>query len=1007
MFPCNRGDDSAVPPAMLDAMPHTHALVHHDHLHLADRLLRECYEPVADLAIEAWRTSEPVPFSKRRSGTHLRLVAGDRWGKLFDCAWFRFRGKVPASAAGRPVVLLIDVNGELLLVDDAGTPQCGLTCVSSEYDKTLGKPGKREVPFLARAKGGETVDLWADGGCNDLFGKFQGEGSVVEARIAVLKPTVKALAYDVEVLGDLAAHLPEASPRRAAIMAVLDEVARLLTVIDESTAVRARAMLAPLLAQRGGEPPLRFSAIGHAHLDLAWLWPLRESHRKTARTIATALRNLERDPDYVVGFSQPQQFQWLKDDHPALFRQLAKRVAEGRVEPQGAMWVESDTNLVSGESLARQLLHGQRAWKRWFGRISRMCWLPDVFGYSAALPQLLRQAGVEWFQTTKLSWNKVNTFPHHTFRWRGLDGSEVLAHMPPEGTYNSSGRPRALLQAQKSFRDADASDRALMLFGIGDGGGGPGEEHLERLARIKDLAGLPSVEQETAERFFQRIDRQRERYAAWDGELYLERHQGTYTTQGRLKRWNRRLEWAMRACEISASRALAAGAAYPAEALERIWKEVLLHQFHDILPGSSITRVYTESEARSAALMKEVEDLTAKTDAIWLPRGAGHAAINDLSWSRSGWVQANGWKHVTAPALSAAIISDKPAIDALTATASLLENTHLRARFAKDGRLISLWDKDHQRETLAAPGNDLLCFADDGDAWDFPMDYMMKKPERATLVSAKARIDGPFALLTQVWRVGASTLTQRITLASGSRRLDFRTTTEWRERRRMLRVRFPTTIRAETARCEIQFGSIARPTHANTSWDAARFEVCAHSWVDLSEHGYGVALLNDGKYGHRLDGGVLDLCLLRSPGNPDPEADQGDHLYTYSLYPHAGDHVAGGVMREAHDLNVPLRVVPLKRGAADGAVPSLVSVDHPDVVVAAVKRSEDGDDLIVRVHESAGGTARARLRFSVPVRGVAVVNLLEEEPKALRLRDGAVDLELPPFAVRTLRLHLG
>jgi alpha-mannosidase len=438
--------------------------------------------------------------------------------------------------------------------------------------------------------------------------------------------------------------------------------------------------------------------------------------------------------------------------------------------------------------------------------------------------------------------------------------------------------------------------------------------------------------------------------------------------------------------------------------LERIWKEVLLHQFHDILPGSSITRVYHEAEARSAAMMSEITALTATADRCWLPHGSGHAAVNDCSWSRTAWVKTSSWHRLTVPALGARLVNGTYVVDDLTATAERLENAHLCARFSSDGRLTSLWDKDHRREVLSAPGNDLLCFRDSGDAWDFPMDYLTSPPERPTLESATATIDGPQAIITQVWRIGTSTLTQQVTLTSGSRRLEFRSTADWRERKRMLRVRFPVAVHTETARCEIQFGSIARPTHSNTSWDAARYEVCAHTWVDLSEHGYGVALLNDCKYGHRLDGSVLDLNLLRSPEFPDPEADQGMHAFTYAIYPHVGDHVAGGVLHEAHDLNAPLRIVALKPGRNTEAANSFITVDHPQVVISAVKCSEDGDDIIIRLYESAGGTARTMVHFAIPIRQAAIVNLLEEEPQPVKIHQQSIELELPPFAVRTVRL---
>lgn len=979
-------------------MPALHAYARHDAVAFAERLLEERWREVAQLAIEAWCSPEPLPFARRREGTHRSLAVGESWGRLFDCAWFRFAGTIPESAADQPVVLLLDVNGELLVVDDDGAPLRGLTNQTSTFDLSLGKPGKRALPWRDAAIAGEAVAVWADGGANDLFGFLKGEGRIAEARIAVLRPAVQALGWDVEVLAELERALPD-GPRKARIGAGLHDAIRAWDGSD-ATATRLRADLAPLLGERGGERSLRLSAVGHAHIDLAWLWPLRETRRKTARTLATVLANQERFPGYVFGISQPQQLAWIEADHPALFARVRAAVAAGRIECQGAMWVESDTNLVSGESLVRQVLHGQRAWRRWFGRTARTCWLPDVFGYSAALPQILQQAGVDWFMTTKLSWSTVNRFPHHTFRWRSPDGSEVLAHLPPEGTYNSSARPGALLAAERSFQDAASSDRALIVFGIGDGGGGPGEEHLERLARERDLAGLPTVEQEPAEAFFARIDHDRGRYAAWSGELYLEKHQGTLTTQGRLKHLNRRLEWALRRTEIACARAWLGGAAWPQVRLATIWQEVLLHQFHDILPGSSITRVYREAEARSSALLDELAAMSAAADRS-LP--AGTQVVNDLAWERRGWIRtADGWRRVRVAGLAAVPLPAADAIAAPSATATRLENEHLRATFAADGRLASLWDKDHGREALAGPGNDLLCFDDPGDAWDFPMDYQRRRCERPALVSATPSVDGPEACLEQVWRLGASTITQRVVLATGSRRLEFRTGVDWQERGRMLRVRFPCAVRAEAARCEIAVGSIARPTHANTSWDAARFEVPAHAWVDLSERGYGVALLNDGKYGHRLDGDVHDLALLRSASYPDPEADRGAHRFTYAIYPHPGDHVTGRVLEEAHDLNEPLRLAAGDGGRAPAG--QLVAVDRPGVAVMAVKRSEDGGDLVVRLAETTGATQGVVLACAVPIREARIGNLLEEAGAALTGDAGSVRLDLPPWSIRTVLL---
>ena len=986
-------------------MPFPHDLARPDHRHLAAKLHDQAFTSAADLHIELWRTPEPVPFAQRRRGQRQVVKPGDRWGtNLFDCAWFHFTGRVPNSARGRQIVALIDMGGELLVVDAKGNPDRGLTCIASDFDLSLGMPGKRIMPLLARSRGGEAIELWGDGANNDLFGKLRHGGAIVEARIATVRPALRALAWDWEVLADLLAALPDQEPRKSALRQVLDAWAPKLSQPDDATVAAARTALAPLLAARGAPNRPTVSCIGHAHLDLAWLWPLRETRRKAARTLSTALRNIETYPDYIFGLSQPQQLAWIEVDHPALFRQVVRRLREGRIEPQGAMWVESDTNLVSGESLVRQLVQGQRAWRRYAGRTMRMCWLPDVFGYSAALPQLLCQAGVEWFQTIKLSWSRVNAFPHHTFRWQGLDGSEVLAHLPPEGTYNSAARPSSLRKAVSEFRDATRSDRMLLPFGIGDGGGGPGEEHLERLARLTDLDGVPRTVCEPAEQFFSRIDQDRSVFATWRGELYLECHQGTFTTQGRLKRLNRQLEWRLRSAETACTRAWLSGETWPQDRFDRIWREVLLHQFHDILPGSSIGRVYREAEARSLDILAELDGLIATADAA-LP--AGTWVVNDLSWSRQGWLCAGDrWHRVEAAGLACVSLGEACAEPGagLTAHDNLLDNGIVRARFADDGRLRSLTLLEGGRETLAAPGNDLLCFADSGDAWDFSMDYLRQEARRPVLVITRTMIAGPEAIIEQTWRIGVSTITQRIVLAAGSRRLEFRTVVDWQERGCMLRVRFPTTVDPGEARCAVAFGSLARPTHANTSWDAARYEVPAHEWVDLSERGFGVALLNDGKYGYRLDGGVLDLALLRSPGFPDPDADRGAHVFTYAIYPHAGDHADGAVVREAHDLNHPLRVGHGSRGGKADPSPIAI-IDHPDVAVSAVKRSDDGDDLVVRIHETHGTRATLHLRTTIALRGAAQTDLLEEHPKALPKRARVVEVEMPPYAVRTLRLQ--
>ncbi len=985
---------------------------------LTDRLRQAIFTPLVDLKVTAWVTREPVSFAERRSGTRLELRPGDKWGDLLDCAWFHFEGTVPAAAAGKTVVLLIDLNGEACVVDAAGTPVLGLTTVNSDYEAGTGKPGKRVVRLAEPAKGGETISLWAEAGANDLLGLLPENGVLKEAAVAVRHREVEALAYDWEVLHELMTGLPPASPRQHRIRAALRRAALVLDRIDEDEARAARAILAPELARKGGDPSLRISAVGHAHLDLAWLWPIRETIRKGIRTFATALDLMDRYPDYVFGASQPQLYQWIKDRVPPLWSRLRTRVAEGRWEPQGAMWVEADTNLPGGESLVRQILYGKRLFRREFGAEINHLWLPDVFGYSGCLPQLLRQAGVEYFMTTKLAWNIVNKMPHHTFIWKGIDGSAVLAHMPPESTYNSAASPKSILKAETEFLDKDASDRCLLIHGIGDGGGGPGEEHLERLARERDLAGLCPVAQEPAARFFERLEADRDKLADWNGELYFEYHQGTYTTQGRNKRANRKTEIAMREAEWQAARALwTAARPYPGEAFERLWKETLLYQFHDILPGSSIARVYSESLERYRVMNEEIAKLTDEAEDAFAEElgSAGLArpalATNSLSFNREEIRRVGDrWYHVSVPPMGYALFDlEAPAAVCAPPEAApdRLENDVLRVRFNADGSLSSVLDKENGREALApgAAGNRLAVYRDPGHAWDFPMDYDERAPEPFVLRSTEAGVDGPRAWIRQAYAYGASALVQEVSLKSGSRRLDFRTEVDWRESGRMLRTSFPVAVRSDHVTCDIQFGTIERPTHRNTSWDKAKFEVCCHRFMDLSDPGYGVALLNDCKYGHKALGNVLDLNLLRSPGYPDPAADKGRHEFTYALFPHAGDHRRGRVIQAAAELNVPLRCRAIAPGS--GTLPargSFLAVDAPGIMVEAVKKGEADEGLIVRLYEAYGQATSAVLQVGHPLARAEVVDLLEENGRPVQVAAGKVNLTFRPFEIKSLRI---
>ncbi|SHE41180.1 alpha-mannosidase [Caldanaerobius fijiensis DSM 17918] len=985
-----------------------------------NRIFNAIYEKVAELNIKAWVTPEPVPYEERQKGEEKTLKIGDKWGNLWDCAWFHFTGVVPESLKGKKVVLLIDINGEACIVDENGCPLQGLTNVNSDFDYSLGRPGKRVVPVAERAKGGEIIDIWADAGCNDLFGKYKGNGTIKEAHIAICNEEMRKLYYDFEVLYELMQQLPEDKARHQRILNALNEASMELKNYTEEEAARARSILAVELNKKGGDPSLTISAIGHAHIDLAWLWPIRETIRKGARTFSTALMMMDKYPDYVFGASQPQLYVWIKERYPQLYEKIKKRVAEGRWEPQGAMWVEADTNISGEEALVRQILYGKRFFRSEFNKDIKILWLPDVFGYTGSLPQILKKSGVDYFSTIKLSWSIFNQHPHHTFYWQGIDGSKVLVHMPPEGTYNSSAAPRAIAKAEKEYLDKSVSDNCLLVFGIGDGGGGPGEEHLEYLLREKNLDGIAPVKQEPTIDFFKKLEKNASRYKTWTGELYLERHQGTYTTQARNKRYNRKMEIALRDLEFIAGLAhVLLGYRYPQEEIERIWKEVLLYQFHDILPGSSITRVYNESLERYEILLNKVKELTeeackAIAGAVDIKASSDPFIVfNTLSWERSDWIKLDGkWIKVILPPMGYMVVdacAETRIEQILSASDKALENDLLRVEFSEDGTIISIYDKENQKEVIpeGCRANRLAVYEDIGDAWDFPINYDEKAPDFFKLVSAKGYIDGPEAILEHEYVYGESRLSQKVILTAGSRRIDFVTKVDWRESGKMLRTSFPVNVFADETTCNIQFGSIKRPTHRNTSWDMAKYEICAHKWVDMSQRDYGVALLNDCKYGHKVYENILDLNLLRSSSYPDPIADRAEHHFTYSLYPHAGDHVAGEVMKMGYELNTPLKAIRVDTKGRQGVlsdVKSFIKVDKDSVIIEAVKKAEDDEDLIVRLYESTGSGVKARIYFDFAVKEVKLVNLLEEHLADVDVKNNSVELEFKPFEIHTLKV---
>ena len=987
---------------------------------LFNRIEDEIYKPVADLKLTAWKTNEPVPFKDRINGEKAELNIGDKWGDLFDCAWFYMFGNIPQSAANKKIVLLVDLSGEACVVDNDGNPIQGLTTYSSLYDFSLGTPGKKIIPIAGKAQPGAEIKIWLDAGNNDLFGNLKNNGTVRQACIAVCNEELRQLYYDFQVLYELSQQLEKTTARYEQIRYALYRVSVVLNELTPEEIKEAREILAPELARKNGDSSLSVSAMGHAHIDLAWLWPIRETIRKGARTFSNVLMVMDKYPDFKFGASQPQLYQWMKEHYPVLYERIKAKIKQNRWEVFGGTWVEIDTNLPGSEALVRQFLYARQFFKEEFDAEIDYLFLPDTFGYTGALPQIMKKSGINYFITIKLSWDELNTYPHHTFIWKGIDGSDVLVHMPPEGTYNSSAAPRAIKKAEADYLDKAVSENCLMLYGIGDGGGGPGYEHLERLKREKNLAGIAPVRQEFISTFLQRLEKDRHKLHTWNGELYLGRHQGTLTSQGLIKKYNRSMELALRDLEFTSVLAsVFTGKKYPAEQIETIWKQVLLYQFHDIITGDSITRVFEEAYKHYPVLLKETNDLdeSAQNAVLRQINTSGFikpvVVFNSLCWQRKEWLKIDEkWHFVQIPPLGYTVIEGDKAESSfpeLNVNENLLENEILRIEFSSEGTIVSIFDKEHQKQVLSpkTEANLLTVYHDDGDAFDMSLDYHQQIAGYFKLESSEYVLDGPKCIVKQVRNFGQSKLYQFISLTAGSRRIDFETRVDWKESNKMLRASFPVDVYAREAFFEIQFGHIKRPTHSNTNWDIAQYEVVAHRWADLSDRTYGVALLNDCKYGYKVKENVLDINLLRCTHWPAIHSDVGDHDFLYALYPHAGDHISANVIQLGYELNIPLQTAACnsQTGKLDQQF-SFVEIDAENIIIESIKKAQDNEDIIIRLYEADGISSDCNIQFNLNVNDIHLTNLMEEKIKHLNVIDQKVTLDFKAFEIHTIRLIL-
>ncbi len=1015
------------------------------------------------------------------------IAMGDHWLAQFDhTQMFRATVTIPESFAGRQPLLVLDLGGEGQIRID-GKIVSGIVSYEDKRDGLgLFRQNRSRVVVPAQYGPGDSFTVEAecclnflDTGYNlsDTQSSPLVEYTLRTAFIAVADEELEGYTFDLATVMEAmdCFENPLATFESSNARVLNGTVHKMMKALNADSYLHEKLFAAAMASVNELElefdfPRLKASLpaaaaalkaglesiphkahamvkfVGHSHIDTAWLWPLKESVRKCGKTFSNVLDLMNRYPEFIFACSQPQLFEYAEEFYPELFEQIKQRVAEGRIELIGNAWVEMDANVPSGESLVRQLLYGRQYYMEKFGKASKVFWMPDVFGYSWAMPQIMKRSGVEYFFTSKLGNNDTNNFPHSLFHWQGVDGTKILSFLQPLG-YNGETGPGHISEAYYSQKQKDVFPVSLAPVGYGDGGGGPNYQMLETARRAKELPGLPRAEFATAESFFKEAEAVQDQLPVWNDEMYYEFHRGTYSSQSETKKNNRKCELLLRRTEIACAMAAALlGREYPARTIGTLWKKVLTNQFHDILPGSSIHQVYEDCDVIYAGVFTEAKALY--NDAVaalnaHIGVGKNQIAVwNFLSWPVRGTVSVTlpgCWSALTdadgkavnatavqkdgatcfvfeateVPAMGAgvytAVCAEKPAAES-TATARLLENEHLRVTLDENGHIISLFDKHADREAFASGSrSNLLTIFEDiphrESAWNIDLEYQnhfweLDKAESVELVEASA----VRSVVRVVRRFNRSTITQDIVLERGARRVDFVTHVDWQEKQRMLKTAFYPDVLATKATYEIQFGAIERPTHWNTSYDKARFEVCGHKWADLSEGDFGVSILNDCKYGYDIKDNRMRLTLLRGTVYPDPVGDIGEHDFTYSILPHCGDWRRGDTVREAYALNAP--VLPVV-GNGDGSAKSFrfASIANANVILDTIKGAEDGDGIIVRVYESQGCRGNAAIDFGFALQDAAECNLMEEFEHAMTTEGNTLRFSIKPYEIKTFRIH--
>ncbi|XP_032228742.2 alpha-mannosidase 2C1 isoform X2 [Nematostella vectensis] len=959
-----------------------------------------------------------ITYKQAIRGEYSPVKVGDAFGPTWSTHWFKVTIDVPSEWAEKEVHLRWNSGSEAMVWKD-GKPLQGLTGADGHQERT------DCILSTCQASSERRYVLYIEMAANGMFGAGQDglinppdparKYSLSMAEIAVFDPLCYQLLTDLNVIIDMAKHLPEGSPRSFDALYTANRIVNACDTKDRRTFEKAHEIAQEFFSQHNGTSQHQVYAVGNCHIDCAWLWPAAETVRKCGRSFATAVQLMKKYPDFKFACSQAQQLEWVKIHYPGLYEEIKKFVANGQFIPVGATWVEMDGNIPSGESFIRQFVVGQQFFKEEFGMMCKEFWLPDTFGYSAQLPQIITGCGIKFFLTQKLSWSLINKFPFSSFFWQGIDGSKCLTHFPPADTYESRGDAKDVLKTSSNLKNKGRVHGSMLLYGHGDGGGGPSEDMIEMLKRMEDVDGCPRVKLSSPHEFFTAVaKRDSSSLCTWVGELYLELHQGTFTTQAEIKSLNRRGEFLLHNAELVTSLVWALGGKtadlYPSQKLLKVWKLFLLNQFHDILPGTCIREAITEAleayEVVKSTATEIFQDATHKLISLACKStklSAKPIIVNTLGWARDECVIIPDAlvPNLTDRAIHRQTTSDGKTLVRLHAdpysigppqTASnvpvsvtenevpgqvTLENEFVRVRLDGVGRVVSLVHKPSQREAIpcGSHGNQLVLFDDVPlfwDAWDVMPYYLeTRKPivESTKQDNCLRVLDrGPLRASVEFsLRISAnSSLTQLVTLDASLPYVTFNTKVDWHENRKFLKVEFPVDVHSMNATYEIQFGHLQRPTHCNTSWDWAKYEVCGQRWCNLSEHNWGVSLMTDSKYGYSTHGSTMYISLLRSPKAPDNQSDMGRHQFAYAVFPHIGSFQDSGLIRHAQCFNEKLHVIccSVDEGFEKQ---SFFSVDNPAVVLETVKKAENVDALILRMYEAFGGKTRARLTTKLNV----------------------------------------